>query len=145
MGWGLSNHTDEITNLHFKTNSPYFKIGCDYNFVKNWRSGNRVFAGVRYAFTSFKYDLDGPPITDPIWGGTTPFAFSNVSSNMHWGEIVFGLEAKIWGIFHLGWSVRYKMRISQKETSLGQAWYVPGYGKNDSHALGGTFNVIFDI
>lgn len=58
---------------------------------------------------------------------------------------MFGLEARVWGILHLGWSVRYKLRIYNKKSIVGDPWYVPGFGKNDSHALGGTFNVIFDI
>ena len=59
--------------------------------------------------------------------------------------MLFGLEAKVWSVVRLGWSVRYKMRLYNKESALGNPWYVPGYGKNDTHALGGTFQVIVDI
>lgn len=144
-GWGLSDHTDESTELHYKTGAPYFRIGCDYNFARNRRSGNRILGGLRYGFSSFKYDVDGPDIVDNVWGTTTPFHFEGLKGNVHWCEVSFGLEAKIWSIFHLGWTVRYRLRLSNKTSDVGDPWYVPGYGKNDTHALSGTFNVIFDI
>lgn len=145
VGMGVSNHTNETTELHYKVNSPYFRLGMDYNVAKDVRSGNRIFVGLRYGFSTFKYDLDGPDITDAVYGTSTPFRYSGLKSTAGWGEVVAGLEAKVWGMLHLGWSVRYRMRIHNKKTEVGEAWYIPGFGKSDSHALGGTFNVIFDI
>lgn len=145
MGLGVSDHTNETTELHYNVHSPYYRLGLDYNFCKNVRSGNRLFAGVRYGFTTFKYDLSGPDLTDAIYGGTLPYRFEGVRGTNHWAEVLFGLETKVWGILHLGWSIRYKFRLYNKESNLGNAWYIPGYGKNDSHALGGSFNLIFDI
>lgn len=145
VGWGICDHREYSTGLHYKMDAPYYRIGCDYNFYKNRTSGNRIFAGLRYAFTSFRFDLDGPPIVDPLWGTTTPYSFNGVKSSMGWGELVFGLEAKIWKFFHLGWSFRYKVRLHEKKTSLGHPWFVPGYGKNGGSALGGTFNIVFDL
>lgn len=145
MGWGLSDKTDDVTRQHFKTNAPYFRIGCDYNVANDKLSGNRIFVGLRYAFTTFSYDLEGPAMNDPVWGSSLSYNFKGLNSRAQWGEVVFGLEAKIWKIFHLGWSFRYRKRFSQKATPAGQAWYIPGYGKNDGSAWGGTFNLIFDI
>ena len=52
---------------------------------------------------------------------------------------------RIFGPLHLGWSVRYKQRLSHSEESpLYKTWYVPGFGNYDTK-LGGTFNVIIDI
>ena len=144
-GWGLSNHTDETTNIHYKTGAPFFRIGCDYNFARDKHSGNRILGGLRYGFSSFNYDVDGPAIIDPVWGSSTPFNFSGLRGSNHWAEVVFGLEAKIWGIFHLGWSFRYRLRLSNKQSAIGDPWYVPGYGRNDSHSLGGTLNLVFDV
>lgn len=145
IGIGTSNHTNETTEIHYKVHAPYFRLGMDYNVAKNHRSGNRIFVGVRYAFSSYNYDVDGPNLTDPVYGTVQPYRFSGLRGTNHWGEALFGLEAKVWGILHLGWSVRYRLRIYNKKSPLGNPWYVPGYGKNDTHALGGTFNVIFDI
>ena len=69
---------------------------------------------------------------------------SNVYSAVN-GKSVFGVENKIWKIFHLGWTARYKNRISGKSASIGEPWYVPGFGKSGTTVIGGTFNLIFDI
>lgn len=145
VGIGHSDHTNEDTDLHFRTSSPYIRVGCDYNFNKDLASKNRIFGGLRLAYTHCQFDLDGPPLTDPTWGSTVPYSLSNLSSNVMWMEFVFGLEAHIWHNLHIGWSARYRRRLHQSVPEVGQAWYVPGFGKNDSHNFGATFNIIFDI
>ena len=145
LGIGTSNHTNETSNLHYKVHSPYYRVGMDYNVAKNARSMGRIFVGVRYGFSSYKYDVDGPNMIDPVYGTITPFCYTGVRGINHWGEFVAGLETRVWGMLHLGWSIRYKMRIYNKRILVDNAWYVPGFGKNDTHALGGTFKVIFDI
>lgn len=145
VGMGVSDHTNDNTNLHYKVHSPYWRVGMDYNLAKNPRSMGRIFVGARYAFSTYKYDVDGPNMVDPIYGTITPFSYTGVRGTNHWVEAVAGLEARVWGILHLGWSLRYRMRLYNKRTTVDNPWYVPGYGKNDTHALGGTFNVIFDI
>ena len=145
IGVGSSNHTNETTNNHYKVNAPYYKIGMDYNVLKNRRSGNRIFIGARYGFTSFRYDVDGPDLKDPIYGTIQPFHYEGLKGTNHWAEAVFGLEAKVWGILRLGWSLRYRLHIYNKKSAIGSPWYVPGFGKNDGHAIGGTFNVVFEL
>jgi hypothetical protein len=49
------------------------------------------------------------------------------------------------GPFHLGWTVRYKRRLMHKEGDIGNTWYVPGFGVNDTDNLTLNFNVIIDI
>ncbi len=145
LGYGASDCEGAETGNTYHTQAPYFRIGMDYNFFKKWQTGNRMYLGVRYGFTSFKYDISAPGFADPVWGNEVPFVFNGLSANSHWGEIVFGLETRIWKIFHLGWNVRYKIRMSHSEASQGRPWYVPGFGKYGTSGLGGTFNVIFDI
>ena len=53
--------------------------------------------------------------------------------------------AKIFGPLHLGWSVRYKRRLSYDIAEMGNCWYVPGYGKAGSTRLGGTFNIMLNF
>lgn len=145
VGIGVCDKTDDATDLHFETRAPYIRLGCDYNFLSNNPNGNRVFAGARIGFTTFKYDISGPNFEDNIWGGTLSNNYTGLKGNQSWIELVFGLEAKIWSIFHLGWSLRYKNRITHSSGSVGEPWYVPGYGKGGSSVIGGTFNLIFDI
>ncbi len=145
LGYGESDKEGTETGNTYKTQAPYFRIGMDYNFTKKWQTGNRLYVGIRYAFTSFKYDVSSPGFADPVWNVEVPFVFNGLSANSHWGEVVFGLETRIWGIFHLGWNVRYKMRMSHSEAPESPPWYIPGFGKNGNSCLGGTFNIIFDI
>ena len=145
LGLGICDHTDSGTDLHYKTSSPFFRIGLDYNILNDKTSGNRVFGGARLAYSTFKYDISGPDLQDPYWHTATPYNFKGLSGNQIWLELVFGVETKIWSIFHLGWSARYKNRIAGKSDSIGEPWYVPGFGKNGTTVIGGTFNLIFDI
>ncbi len=145
LGLGQTNHQDITTNASYKTSAPYGKIGVDFNILKNKHDIYRFYVGFRYAFTSFKFDLDHPDVKDPVWGGTVPFSGQNISANYHWGELVAGIDAKIVGPLHLGWSARYKRRIAHNDGTMGNVWYVPGFGKQGGTRLGGTFDVIIDI
>ena len=61
------------------------------------------------------------------------------------GIALAAIDAKIYGPLHLGWSVRYKRRLTHSEGSLGNVWYVPGFGKQGSTRLGGTFDIILEF
>ncbi len=145
VGYGKADYHDEVTEMRYKTSAPYFRIGCDLNLLKKKHTGNRLYAGLRYAFTSFKADIERKTFNDPVWGWQTDFAVHGESCNQHWFEIVFGLDTKIAGPIHLGWNIRYKRRLSHKDTSAGPAWYIPGFGTNGDTRIGANFNVIIDI
>lgn len=145
LGYGEADHNDEVTELRYSTKAPYFRIGCDLNLLKNKHTPNRIYGGLRYAFTSYKVDMSRPPYTDPVWGTPTSFEIVGEKCNQHWAEIVIGLDAKIAGPLHLGWNVRYKRRLSHSNFSAGSTWYVPGYGKYGDTRLGANFNVIIDL
>lgn len=145
VGIGRADHNDDVTQISYKTSAPFVRIGVDFNLLKNKHDIYRLYAGVRYAFTSFDYDLFHPGIKDPVWGGTADYSAKGVKCSYHWAEAVIGVDAKIWGPVHLGWSLRYRSRLSYNDGELGKSWYVPGFGKSDSSAFGGTFNVSIDI
>lgn len=145
IGLGKADHENDATQIKYKTNAPYFKIGADFNLLKNKHDIYRLYAGVRYAFTSFKYDVSCPDVQDPVWGDDVTYSATDVKCSYHWIEALIGVDAKIWGPLHLGWSVRYRGRISYDDGYLGNSWYVPGFGKTGSSNIGGTFNVSIDI
>ena len=145
LGYGRADHTEETTQLSYKTSAPYFRIGADFNVLKNKHDIYRLFVGVRYAFTSFKYDLSSPGVNDPVWGGVTPYEATDVKCNYHWLEAGLGVDVKLAGPLHLGWSLRYKQRLSADEGTPGKAWYVPGFGETGTSAFGALFNVAIDI
>ena len=145
LGYGRANSEDEVTKINYKTSAPYFKVGIDRNLLKDKHGPNRLYVGLRYAYTSYKVDITRPGLTDPTWHWDSDYSILDYPCNMHWMEVGLGLDAKIWGPLHLGWSVRYKLRISHKEGDFGNTWYVPGFGGNDNGRLDATFNVIVDI
>ena len=106
---------------------------------------NRLYGGFRYAYTNYKFDVFSPGVTDPVWGESAEFKAQDVACHYHWLEFVFGVDAKLWGPIRLGWSARYKRRIAHDDGSIGNTWYVPGYGIEGNARLGGTFNVIFEL
>ncbi len=145
VGIGTSNHTDKSTDNYFKTHSPFFRLGCDYNFTKDRLAFGRLMVGARYGFSSFKYDVGGPALNDATWGETLPFHFSGIKARAHWCEVVFGLDARIWKFIRFGWNLRWKFIFNEKRNEIGKAWYIPGYGENESSRFGGQFNIIFEI
>ena len=146
LGYGKASHDeDAVTSISYHTKAPYFRIGCDFNLAKNKRSENRVLAGLRYAFTSYKVDIECLPYEDPVWKWDTTFSVEGTQCNQHWAEVLFGIDAKILGPLHLGWSARYRRRLFHDDGIAGKTWYVPGYGTQDDSNLAVTFNVIVDI
>ena len=146
IGLGKANHSDDVTHIHYDTKAPYFRIGIDKNMLKDKHGKNRLYVGLRYAYTSYKVNISRPDFPDPVWLWNTSYGVKDASCNQHWIEAVVGVDAKIFGPLHLGWSVRYKRRISHSEDgNFGNTWYVPGYGIYGDTRLGGTFNVIIDI
>ena len=146
LGLGRANHkNDEVTGLTYKTTAPYFRLGMDWNILRKKHQPNRMYAGFRYAFTSYNVDIIRENLPDPVWQTASGFGVEGSQCNMHWMEIVLGIDAKVFGPLHLGWTVRYKRRLVHNDGALDATWYVPGFGINDKDNLGANFNVIIDI
>lgn len=145
IGIGETDYVDDSSFISYEVKAPYWRLGCDFNFAKNKTTGNRIFGGFRYGFSVYDYSISAPNVVDPNWGTLVPFELKDLHGKKHWAELVFGLEAKMWGMVHLGWNFRYKFGLSEKYSHYGKPWYVPGYGENKSGTLGATFNLIFDL
>ncbi len=146
MGIGRANHEkDEVTSITYKTTAPYFRLGMDWNILRRKHQANRLYAGFRYAFTSYKVDIIRDNLPDPVWQSQAGFGVDGLSCSMHWLEIVFGIDAKVFGPLHLGWDARYKRRLFHQEGDIGNTWYVPGFGIFDRDLLTANFNIIIDI
>lgn len=145
FGVGSANHDDEVTGILYKTSAPFFRIGCDVNLLRNKHGKNRLYGGIRYAFTSFNVDVSRGPMPDPVWGNMGEMSAMGEKCSQHWAEVLFGIETYIYGPVHLGWDVRYRRRISHKDMSIGTAWYVPGFGTQDNDKLTANFNVLIDV
>ena len=146
LGIGRANHQDdEVTGLTYKTTAPYFRLGMDWNIMKKKHEPYRIYAGFRYAFTNYNCDIICRGLEDATYRTKSDIVDEGIRFYQHWLEGLFGIDATIYGPFHLGWTVRYKRRIFHKEGDIGNSWYVPGFGVNDLDNFGVNFNVIIDI
>ena len=143
-GMGNAKH-DVVTQFSYKCTAPYLRLGMDYNLLKDKHDIYRIYGGGRYALSYFKYDVTHPGVFDPIWKTEAPIDAKGEKGHYHWLELSIGVDAKIWGPFHIGWSVRYRRRLIYDAGSTGNVWYVPGYGESSKTRIGGTFNVGIDI
>ena len=145
LGIGDADHQDDaVTGISVKTRAPYGRIGCDFNVLRDKHGDYRAYVGFRYAYSSFDFKLSHPGVEDPIWGGVAEYG-TDETCNSHWFEGVFAVDAKVLGPLRLGWSVRYRRRIVAPDCSVGDVWYIPGFGRSKKTCIGGTFNIAFEI
>jgi hypothetical protein len=147
LGYGSIETTHEETDIFYKTSAPYFRIGMDYNvfYQKPYLPGYFT-VGLRYGHYSFKYDIQAPDLTDPNWGHTeVPFAYEGVKSNAGWLELVLGFKTQVYKNFYMGFSVRYRSRLSIAKNEHSEPYYVPGFGKNGSSNIGITYNIYYKL
>ena len=148
VGYAWCNTTDLATGIKYRANAPYYRAGFNYNFFTKKEKPNPkhyIYGLIRLGWSNFKYDVTTPPITDPVWGGTVALDLKDVNGACLWGEIGAGIMVNIAKGFHMGWSVRYKVRFTEKVGENSRMWYIPGYGTNKTFVFGGTYSLIYDI
>ena len=148
VGYGKVNTLSDATDIRYKTAAPFFKVGMDYNFFHNKpHLPGFLFGGLRYGFSSFVYDVDGPTMTDPNYGGQiqVPFSYHGVNTTAHWLEIIGGMKVKIYKGFCMGWSVKYKRRLSYTKHANTEPWYIPGYGENAGTAFTLSYHLMYNL
>lgn len=148
VGFAKVDSKSDATDILYKTSAPYFKIGADYNFFYNKEHlPGYLYGGLRYGFSSFSYDVDAPAMKDPNYGGQMeiPFSYHGISTTAHWLEIVAGIKVKIYRRFCMGWSVRYKRRLSYTKHTNTEPWYIPGFGTNSSTAFTLSYHLMYNL
>lgn len=146
LGYGQADISDFNTKVKYNVKAPFARIGIDFNMLKNKFQDNRLYVGARYGISTFNYDIAGPSLTDPVWGGSAPFSVSGIDCTSQWGEIVAGVEVRVYKNFHMGWLVRYKREFSSTKNKFAKPSYIPGYGSTtDESCWGGTYSLIFDL
>ena len=144
LGYGKTD--TEQDGISYKSSAPYFRIGVNYNMMFKKKSPNYLYLGARYGFSAFSYDVvKSSGVTDDIYSGTVPFSYTGEKSNAHWMELLVGIRAQIYKDFFLGWSLRYKAKISAKDNLNTSPWYIPGYGQNKSTGFGVTYSLIYKL
>lgn len=148
VGYGSTNTTNKDNGIHYKASAPYYRVGVNYNFLHKWGEqpkNSYPYLALRFGWTNLKYNVDAPPIIDPVWGGEVPLTLTGVKGSCYWAEIGGGVNVKIWKNFRMGWSVRYKLRIKDSKASNSNIGYIPGYGNNTANNFGATYSLIYEI
>ena len=147
FGYGSIDTTDDETDIHYQTSAPFFRLGVNYNvFYKKPELPGCLTVGLRYGFSSFKYDVQAPDLTDPNWGHTqVPVSYTGVKSNVGWLEAVVGLRANVYKDFHLGLNLRYRSRLNMSQNEHSEQYYIPGYGRGKSTSIGITYSIIYKL
>ena len=159
VGYGKSDTWSE-DGIHYKAGAPYLRVGMDYNTFYKKKFQHKLLVGLRYAVSSFSYDvqslsvddpiygggLGNPNITDGIWGGNLPpFDHTGMKGTMHWIEVCAGIRAHVWKGLYMGWALRYKFRLSATTGEYGDPSYVPGYGTYGSNTLGVSYTITYKL
>lgn len=141
FGMGSSDITPDGQNYTFHSPlAPYFKIGLNYNFLYNNNPRYQLYAGVRYAFTPFKYQVKNVTMSPGYWDDPTSFDIPEQSTTAGYFEFLAGVRVDIWKNISLGWSVKYHTILHEGAAHYGKPMYIPGYGKR-----GGSFTGSFSI
>ena len=145
FGLGNANYKPDDNNYTFHAPiSPYFKIGLDYNFMYNSNPDYLAFAGIRYGFSPFNYQLKEVSVGSDYWGENNTIDFPEQSYTAGWLELSFGIRAKIWSDISLGWTFKYHSKIHKTKSDMGEPWYIPGYGTSGSN-IAASFSVYYTL
>lgn len=145
IGFGMADKTPATMNFTYHSAiAPYFKLGADYNFIYNSDPDYRFYAGLRYGFSAFRFQIRDVTLNNSYWGESAGLDFPATSSTAGWFELILGLRVKIYGPVSAGWAFKYHSILHQSHPSTGDAWYIPGYGTKNS-SISGSFSVTYSF
>lgn len=147
--------------IHFRQGgAPYIRLGLDYNALYKKTHGHMLMVGLRYGFTSFKYDITQVTVTDEVYGGTLsnpnleddywgstslPYSHQGMKGRLGWLEFVVGIRAHLSKRIYMGWAIRMKYKQSATCGTYGNPQNVPGYGKFGSSTMGVTYTITYKL
>jgi hypothetical protein len=81
-----------------------------------------------------------------MFGGTSTDSYVNTDVKANWTELTTGLKVRMFGIFWMGYTVRYKFLLNTNEPRGFIPHDVPGYGKTYSESTWGfNYYIMFKI
>lgn len=145
VGLGQSSYTPEDNNYTYKVPiTPYVRVGCNYNFIYNSNPDYMAFAGLRFGWSHFSYEVNDVRLSSDYWGESTTFNLPRQTSNVTYMQVLFGIRVKVFGPVSMGWCIRYKAKLHESEAAYGRPWYIPGYGSRNG-AVTGSFSVTYTL
>lgn len=145
FGLGQSEETPDGKNFTYHTSlSPYVRIGMNYNIFYNNSPDYQLVVGVRYGFTTFRYQVRDVTLAPGYWDEPMTFDMPRQSSTAGFFEFVAGVRVKIIKPISLGWTIKYHALLHESKSEYGRPMYIPGFGKRGG-AFSGSFSVIYTL
>lgn len=145
VGLGQSSYTPEDNNYTYKVPvTPYVRVGCNYNFIYNSNPDYMAFAGLRFGWSHFSYEVNDVRLSSDYWGESATFNLPRQTSNVTYMQVLFGIRVKVLGPVSMGWCIRYKAKLHESEAVYGRPWYIPGYGSRNG-AVTGSFAITYTL
>lgn len=145
VGLGTANATPDDGNYTYKSPLvPYFRIGMNYNFLFKKKPDYQFYAGLRYGFSTFSYELNNVTMAPGYWNEPTVFDIPSQNATVGYLELTCGLKVRIYKNFYMGWALRYHSILHETKNEYGEPWYIPGYGSRES-SISGAFSLMYTI
>jgi len=132
--------------IDYKSTGSYSRIGMDYNFLQaeNKNDKNIFYVGLRYGFVLAKQQVNSYKI-DSYWTPTTG-SFGNQNYFAHWSEFLVGIKGEIVHNVYMGWTIRGKIKLNNKDLGMPPTYFIPGYGKAEKgFNLDFTYSVYYNL
>ena len=142
FGISYANVTPDGANYTYKVSPSFYnRVGLNYNILYNKDIPGMLFVGLRYGFSFANYELTNITTSSPYWEVTeSGLSIPKSTSIAHWGELLLGLQVKLYKGLMMGWNVRYKLLFADSQKGDAKQWIIPGYGKSNS-PLGFSFTI----
>ena len=116
----------------YNSSGPYLRIGVNYNFLaaETKADKNIFYCGFRYGISFAEQTVDSYKISN-YWGDMTG-SFPSQKYNSQWIELVLGIKGEVLKNFFLGWSIRGKINVVQKDFDIPGVYFNPGYGNAEN-------------
>jgi hypothetical protein len=143
-GWEKFEIDQDYVN--YTSSGPYLRVGLNYNLLTAETKEERdiLYIGFRYG-TSFATQEVNSYRIDNYWEPATG-SFPSQNYQSQWIEVVFGLTGEIFRNVYLGWSIRGKFNVMQKDFDLPPVHLNPGYGKaENSMNFDFTYSIFYTL
>ena len=113
-------------SFDYVNEGSFYRIGGDWNFIKDLPTGNVLSLGLRHGRASFEDQL---AFTQDYGYGEENFQYANNELKARWYEVTFNLRGKVVSNLYMGFTMRWQ--FARKITGEGEllAFDVPGFGK----------------
>ncbi|WP_299581450.1 DUF6048 family protein [uncultured Sunxiuqinia sp.] len=114
--------------LDYSSAGSYTRFGFDYNLLvaEHAKDMDIVYVGLRYGFSFANQQVKEYRITN-YWGDLTG-RMGKQNYTAQWAEFVLGIKGEVFKNLFMGWSIRGKLKMSQKDFEMPHVYFNPGYG-----------------